>query len=385
MPEPSAPPSPTGLRALAVVRGWPEARATLGEWRAHPVGVFAPWIAVSLGIACVLLGLVWFVGANSAADPSRIDIGRLLTVHGQWLLEARHLFQNNMLVLALHAMACLAGFIVHLALTEPVDGEHPRLAAWSRSLAIIAVAFVPIATVLSIATQAWVLGSRASTLSEQLHLPVSTVLWTTSTHSLPELTAVFLPLAASMFLLVHGRPDQLLAATIATVVIAVPVIALSAVSEARVWPGRLAAARQAHPFLENLRIGTVLVDPSDHFSARADLAAGRRLDDAVHVDRPTAIAAAERHVGAAVVVLRVRDGFVLHELVAQRQPHTCDRLPGMRVTTRPMSIEELAPLKRDPIADFARELEAFVGGTRVIGRADLEGAPVTPTFKDGGC
>lgn len=85
--------------------------------------------------------------------------------------------------------------------------------------------------------------------------------------------------------------------------------------------------------------------------------------------------------GAAVVVLRVRDGFVLHELVATRRPHHCDIVSGMRLVTRPMSIDELESLTRDPRVEFSRQLEAFVGGTRVIDRADLESAPATPTFR----
>lgn len=216
--------------------------------------MLAPWIAISCGVALVLLGLVWLVGALSPADTTRLNIVRLLHVHEEWRLEAWHLFRNNLLVLALHAMACMAGFIVHLALTDPVDGEHPRIAAWSRTLAIVAVAFVPIATILSIATQSWVLGARAATLAEQLHLSVPMVLWTTTTHSLPELAAVFLPLAASMYLIAIGRPDQLLAATVASVVVAIPVIAVAAVVETRVWPGRLESARAARPHLEQLPI-----------------------------------------------------------------------------------------------------------------------------------
>ncbi len=379
-PQTGAPP-PTGLRALAVVRGWPAARATLADWSRRPIAVLAPWIAIALCIALVLLGLVWLVGATSPADPTRLNLRRLLTVHQEWRIEAWHLFRNNLLVLALHAMACLAGFIVHLALTDPVEGEHPRIAAWSRSLAIVAVAFVPIATILSIGTQSWVLGARAATLADQLRLPVPTVLWTTTTHSLPELAAVFLPLAASMYLIAIGRPDQLLAATLATVVVAVPVIAVSAVLETRVWPKRLVAARDANPHFENTLIGTAVVDPTDHFSATARLSAGRQIDDIVHGDRAAAVSAAGQHDGAAVAVLRGRDGFVLHELIAARTPQFCHRLSGMRVVWEAMSIDELARLKRDPSTPFVPALEAFVEGSRVIGRSDLEAPPVTRTFK----
>lgn len=376
-PDVATAPPPTGLRALAVVRGWPAARATLRAWRTRPLAVFAPWIAISFAIALILLGLVWLVGASSSADPTRLDLRQLLEVQDSWLRDAWHLFRANMLVLALHAMACLAGFIVHLALTDPVEEEYPRVAALSRGLAIIAVGFVPLATVLSISTQAWVLGSRASTLADQLHLPVPTVLWTTVAHSLPELTAVFLPLAASLYLIIaRGRPDQLLAATVASVIVAIPVIAASAVVETRTWPDRLVEARRAHPYLGGMQLGTVLVDPRDARSANATLSAGRQLGDETFDDRATAIAVATRHRKSAAVVLEVAGGYVVHELVALRRPNLCETLSGMRLQARPMSLEELEPLTSAP-AGFPDELVAFAGDSKVLDPADFERGDTT--------
>ena len=60
-------------------------------------------------------------------------------------------------------------------------------------------------------------------------------------HALPELTAVFLPLAAWILLSRQGRWDEMLAATLVTTAIAFPVVVLAAVVETYVSPHLLVA------------------------------------------------------------------------------------------------------------------------------------------------
>ena len=60
-------------------------------------------------------------------------------------------------------------------------------------------------------------------------------------HALPELTALFLPLAAWTLASRRGAWDELLAATIVTVAIAVPVLVLAAAIETWVSPAMLVA------------------------------------------------------------------------------------------------------------------------------------------------
>ena len=60
-------------------------------------------------------------------------------------------------------------------------------------------------------------------------------------HALPELTALFLPLAAWMIASRQGRWDDLLAATFVTVAIAVPVLLAAAAVELWVSPELLRA------------------------------------------------------------------------------------------------------------------------------------------------
>jgi hypothetical protein len=65
-------------------------------------------------------------------------------------------------------------------------------------------------------------------------------------HAVPELLALFLPLAAWMLASRRGARHELLAATVATVALAVPVLILSANVEVWLWPHLL---RDASPLL----------------------------------------------------------------------------------------------------------------------------------------
>ncbi|MFY9470322.1 MAG: stage II sporulation protein M, partial [Solirubrobacterales bacterium] len=69
-----------------------------------------------------------------------------------------------------------------------------------------------------------------------LGLSNQTLILTVLPHAIPELTAVFLPLAA--FLVASRASDwhKLLAATVVTVSIAIPVLVVSALIEAYAWP-----------------------------------------------------------------------------------------------------------------------------------------------------
>jgi uncharacterized membrane protein YccC len=60
-------------------------------------------------------------------------------------------------------------------------------------------------------------------------------------HALPELTALFLPLAAWIIASRRGQWDQLLAATVVTVGVALPVLIVTALWEVYVAPHVLAA------------------------------------------------------------------------------------------------------------------------------------------------
>ena len=68
---------------------------------------------------------------------------------------------------------------------------------------------------------------------------------TTLPHAIPELVALFLPLAAWTIASRRGEWHDLLAATFVTVAIAIPMLVCSAPWEIYVWPRILAAVSPA--------------------------------------------------------------------------------------------------------------------------------------------
>ena len=60
-------------------------------------------------------------------------------------------------------------------------------------------------------------------------------------HAIPELTALFLPLAAWLIASRRGEWNQLLAATFITVALAIPTLVVAATIEVYVWPHILEA------------------------------------------------------------------------------------------------------------------------------------------------
>jgi hypothetical protein len=143
---------------------------------------------------------------------------------------------RNSLVLALHAFACVAGFIA--GATLPLTAE--RYTGFKRLIhekaRPIAFAWVIGVTCFSLLTQTIALGIVGSTISWDLGISVPLLVLTALPHALLELTAVFLPLAAWTMASRKGEWDQLLAATFVTVAIAVPMLIVAATWEVYVWP-----------------------------------------------------------------------------------------------------------------------------------------------------
>ncbi len=99
-----------------------------------------------------------------------------------------------------------------------------------------AVVFVCAATVFSLTTQAYALGAAASTQAVEHGLPLWRYLVSVLPHAVPELGALFLPLAAWILAQRRRTSHELLAATFATTAIAVPVLLVAAATEVWVSP-----------------------------------------------------------------------------------------------------------------------------------------------------
>ena len=105
----------------------------------------------------------------------------------------------------------------------------------------IAIAFVAGATLFSLTTQAYVLGTSLARAAFALNTSPGLLLLGLLPHALPELTALFLPLAAWIIASRRGEWDTLLAATLVTVGVAIPTLVATALWEVYVAPDLLHA------------------------------------------------------------------------------------------------------------------------------------------------
>ena len=111
----------------------------------------------------------------------------------------------------------------------------------------IAIAFVCCATAFSLSAQAYVIGHSLAGVSHFLRVSPAILLLGVLPHAIPELVALFLPLAAWIIASRKGEWDQLLAATFVTVAVAVPVLVAAAFVEVYVSPHLFTALTNIHP------------------------------------------------------------------------------------------------------------------------------------------
>jgi hypothetical protein len=231
--------------AYAFAHGMRQTRATLRAWQRAPLAVIGRWAA---GSALAAAGLLLAVLAVASLDHGYQQVVSLQPPFAVGdLAEVAHVMRSNMLVLALHAMACVAGFIAGSSL--PLQArEHHGVSRWVHEHGgRIAIAFVVCATTFSLCAQAYVIGHTLAGVSHFLRVSPALLLLGVLPHAIPELIALFLPLAAWIIASRRGEWDQLLAATLVTVALAVPVLVLAAFVEVYVSPHVFTALTHIHP------------------------------------------------------------------------------------------------------------------------------------------
>jgi len=222
------------INDLVLVQGMRDTKLALARWNREPGMVLRPWCLLSAAIAVGLLFAVYVVAKFATpdrtiylipgynADVTLADYGRVL-------------FRNS-LVLALHALACVAGFMAGSSL--PLSASHRSgLSRWVHEKAgPLAIGFVVCATLFSLGTQAFVIGGGAASIAGQIGTSPGALILALLPHAVPELFALFLPLAAWMVASRRGDWHELLAATVVTVAIAVPILLAAAAIEVWVSP-----------------------------------------------------------------------------------------------------------------------------------------------------
>jgi hypothetical protein len=214
--------------------GMRDTRATLEIWSERPWRVLRGWIALSFAVALALLGAVWVVAGLLTPDLTPVHLPGLTSESEP--ADMLPILWRNSLVLALHGTACVAGFIAGASM--PIAAaQRTGLSRWVHVKAgEFAILFVCAVTLFSLATQALYLGFQGSAIAYQLQISNFALILSVLPHALPELTALFLPLAAWLIASRRGEWNQLLAATLITVVLAVPVLIAAAAIEVYVWP-----------------------------------------------------------------------------------------------------------------------------------------------------
>jgi hypothetical protein len=225
--------------------GMRDTRETIEVWSEHPWRVLRGWLALSVAIALALLAATWFVAGLLTPDLTPIHLAGLTSPPEP--ADLLPILWRNSLVLALHGFACVAGFIAGASM--PIAAaQRTGFSRWVHVKAgELAILFVCAVTLFSLGTQALYLGFQGSTLAYQLDISRLELILSVLPHAIPELTALFLPLAAWLIASRRGEWNQLLAATFITVALAIPVLVLTATVEVYVWPQILEAISPIDP------------------------------------------------------------------------------------------------------------------------------------------
>jgi predicted transporter len=219
---------------LALVQGWADTRRALARWQRRPAPVLVPWALGALAIAVALLAAVLAVALVAVPDPTGSGFPGVTRPSGPD--DFGFVLYRNGLVLALHALACVAGFIARSSLPKVAAGYS---GVWRRlhdRAGPLAIGFVVAATLFSLSTQTYALGRGTADLAAELDVSPPLLMLGLLPHALPELFALFLPLAAWTLASRRDAWQDLLAATFVTVAIAVPILLLAAAVETWLAP-----------------------------------------------------------------------------------------------------------------------------------------------------
>jgi hypothetical protein len=202
-----------------------DTRQALASWLRRPSQLL-PWVGLSAIVSAILLLATYIVSITTTADPTG---GALIAADpsARWG-DFVFVLGRNFTVLLLHLMVCFATYLVRRSIPIQAD-EMTGVQGWiHRHAQRPALIMVIALTIFSILQQALNLGHGLASVATQGQHGEAGILLRLLPHAVPELIAVFLPLAAVVWLEAKDRNRDLLAAVAACTVVAVPVIVVSA-------------------------------------------------------------------------------------------------------------------------------------------------------------
>jgi hypothetical protein len=213
-------PGVDGSRSLAMEAGG--TRATFAAWALQPLPVLVPWALGSLALALGLLTAALLVAL--AAGPGENEYVPVFADHAAGSAEVLRIFIRNAAVLLMYLLVALAVYVV----TRPgrYAPEVRRGVLWT----------VGALAAYSLVSQAWRLGHDLAGAAATLDLTPAALLARACVHAVPELAAVYLPLAACLALVRRGRTDDLGAAALLCAAVALPVVFFCAGVEVHLTP-----------------------------------------------------------------------------------------------------------------------------------------------------
>jgi hypothetical protein len=169
------------VSAYALAHGARHTRATLRAWQRTPLAVLARWLAGSALAAVGLLLAVWVVASLDHGYQQIITLQPPFAVGDA--ANVAQVLRANALVLALHALACVAGFIAGSSLPLQAP-QHHGVSRWVHEHGgRLAIAFVALATAFSLSAQAYVIGHSLAGVSHFLRVSPGILLLGVLPHS----------------------------------------------------------------------------------------------------------------------------------------------------------------------------------------------------------
>jgi len=177
---------PSAANEHVLSHGMQDTREALDAWSGEGWAVLRGWTALSLAIALTLLGAVWVVAGLLTPDITPIHLAGLTEPADAG--DMLPILWRNSLVLALHATACVAGFIAGASM--PIAAaQRTGFSRWVHVKAGEgAILFVCAVTLFSLSTQALYLGFQGSTIAYQLNISHAALILSVLPHALLELT-----------------------------------------------------------------------------------------------------------------------------------------------------------------------------------------------------